>query len=232
MAPTIETSRGSQTLARGLEVLDILADAPHALSASELARRLALPRSVVARLLTTLELHGYVERTDAGARRLGPAVLALAGGLRSTFGEQLTHHLDTLAILLGSCTALARRDGDEIVVVDVVEPRSDEPAAVFRIAARRPIDRAVLGVAVLSANPRGPNEPDTVARARQRGYAVSEAGGVPWCLAAPVFVRPRYAEMSIGVVSARPLDERVAAMWVTHICGQVALSLGHRTRNR
>ena len=53
-------------LERGLRLLGEFSSRERTLSAAELARRLKVPRSTVFRLLATLEMMGFVERTDGG----------------------------------------------------------------------------------------------------------------------------------------------------------------------
>src|SRR5688500_16318930 len=50
----------SQTLSRGIRILEILADVREPLSIDEIARRLEVHRSVAYRLLRTLEDHGLI----------------------------------------------------------------------------------------------------------------------------------------------------------------------------
>ena len=53
-------------LERGLRLLCEFSHKDRVLSAPELARRLKVPRSTVFRLLTTLEVMGFIERVDGG----------------------------------------------------------------------------------------------------------------------------------------------------------------------
>ena len=73
----------SQTLSRGIRILEILADAREPLSIDEIARRLGVHRSVAYRLLRTLEDHGLVTRDAAGRIQLGARMAALAAGRRA-----------------------------------------------------------------------------------------------------------------------------------------------------
>ena len=59
----------SQTLSRGIRILEILADAREPLSIDEIARRLDVHRSVAYRLLRTLEDHGLVDARRRWAHR-------------------------------------------------------------------------------------------------------------------------------------------------------------------
>ena len=72
----------NSTLMNGLTLLQVLADAPHPHSVSELSRDSGLPKSHIHRLLQTLVESAYVEKTedrkyriDVGAFRLGHALL-------------------------------------------------------------------------------------------------------------------------------------------------------------
>ncbi|MGI9136173.1 MAG: helix-turn-helix domain-containing protein, partial [Candidatus Nanopelagicales bacterium] len=53
-------SETSQTLDRGLRVLEALADAPEGLTVTELATQLDIGRTVVYRLVVTLEQHAFL----------------------------------------------------------------------------------------------------------------------------------------------------------------------------
>ena len=55
----------SQTLSRGIRILEVLADARESLTIDQVARRLDVHRSVAYRLLRTLEDHGLVARDGA-----------------------------------------------------------------------------------------------------------------------------------------------------------------------
>ncbi|HEU5356391.1 MAG TPA: helix-turn-helix domain-containing protein, partial [Actinocrinis sp.] len=78
MTTTTHHPETSQTLDRGLRALEELADAPTGLTVTELADHLGVNRTIVYRLLATLELHGLARRDAAGRARLGIGVLALA----------------------------------------------------------------------------------------------------------------------------------------------------------
>src|SRR6201991_161107 len=52
----------SQTLARGLKLLELIADGREGVAVRELAPAMGLPRSIVQRLLYTLEAEGFVQR--------------------------------------------------------------------------------------------------------------------------------------------------------------------------
>lgn len=67
------SNRGiSQSVARGLAVLDLLADSGEDIGVREIARRLALAPSIAQRLISTLAASGYVEHASDGQKyRIG-----------------------------------------------------------------------------------------------------------------------------------------------------------------
>ena len=74
-----------QSVRRAFEILEALAVAPAGLS--EMARRVDLPKSTVARLLGTLEEAGAVERElDGLTYRVGPALRGLAASIDGSLG--------------------------------------------------------------------------------------------------------------------------------------------------
>ena len=72
----------SQTLDRGLRVLRVLAESPEGLTVTELSHRLEVNRTVVYRLISTLEQHGLVRRDARSRLFVGLGVLHLASGRR------------------------------------------------------------------------------------------------------------------------------------------------------
>ncbi|HSE54507.1 MAG TPA: helix-turn-helix domain-containing protein, partial [Nocardioidaceae bacterium] len=96
----------SQTLDRGLRVLDVLAKSPGGLSITELASVVGVNRTVVYRLVATLEQHGLARRDSAGRLHVGLGVLALARGLQPVLRELANPVLRGLAEELGSTAHL------------------------------------------------------------------------------------------------------------------------------
>jgi len=77
----------SQTLDRGLTVLELLSDASDGLTVTEIAAKLGVSRTVVYRLVVTLEQHALLRRGGDGRCRLGMAVLALARQVQPVLRE-------------------------------------------------------------------------------------------------------------------------------------------------
>jgi DNA-binding IclR family transcriptional regulator len=111
-------SPASQTLVRGLDVLELVASGPAALSA--ISRQLGLSRSTVHRLATTLLERRYLNMTPRRGYSLGPKLLEL--GFRAREQISLVRlarpYLEALAAETGDVAVLAVRDGDDALIAD------------------------------------------------------------------------------------------------------------------
>jgi IclR family acetate operon transcriptional repressor len=117
-----------QSLERAFAILDEVARRPAGVTA--IAGRVRLPKSTVARLLSTLEDLQAVERVDGVRWRIGPAVGALSSAAspeRSLISIARPYLADLVAEL-GEDAGLGLPDGNEILYVDQVE--SDNPVQV------------------------------------------------------------------------------------------------------
>lgn len=138
-------------LERGLRLLGEFSRDSRTLSAPELARRLDLPRSTIFRLLNTLEVMGFIERTASSSEyRLGMAVLRL--GFEYLSSLELTELGQPLLARLCdeihySCN-LVVRDGRSIVYVAKVAPPTPFASSV-RVGTRLPAHATVLGRVLL-----------------------------------------------------------------------------------
>ena len=122
------------------------------LSAPELARRLKVPRSTVFRLLTTLEVMGFIERVDGGRDfRLGMAVLRL--GFEYFASLELTELgrplLDRLRDDIHYPCNLVVRDGRSIVYVAKSVAPTPFTSSV-NVGTRLPAHATVLGRVLLA----------------------------------------------------------------------------------
>ena len=111
-----------QSVERAFSVLEALADGP--LGVTEVADRVALPKSTVARLLGSLAHEGAVEqvpgRTDY---RVGGRIVTLAAGVRPTRSlvALARPHLVQLAATVGEAAGLSIPDGFLVHYVDQVD---------------------------------------------------------------------------------------------------------------
>ena len=165
----------SQTLDRGLACLDLIAASDHAVSVDDAAAALGLHRSIVYRLLRTLEGRHLVERQADGCYVPGPYLAVLSRSVRRSLRAAAAPALVSLAEDLQMTAFLVVADGDEAVTIDSVEPRSLNAHVAYRPGTRHPIDRGAPGLALLAARAPRAGERVEVAEARSRGWAQSEA---------------------------------------------------------
>jgi DNA-binding IclR family transcriptional regulator len=180
------TAPHSQTLSRGIRILEILADAREPLSIDELANRLGVHRSVAYRLLRTLEDHRLTTRDRSGHIVLGARLAALAAGVAHDLQAEALPELTAAANELGMTCFLAVLDADEIVTLTSVEPRHAIASVAQRPGSRHAFGLGAPGKAIAAALPqrRWPGELDAAHRAeveeaRARGYAISHDEVIP-----------------------------------------------------
>lgn len=140
----------SQTLDRGLRVLKLLAETDHGLTVTELSRRLGVNRTVVYRLLATLEQHSLVRRDAGGRVRIGVGVLGLGRQVHPLVREAALPALRTLADDVGATAHLTVVDGSEALAVAVAEPSWTDYHVAYRAGLRHPLDRGAAGRAILA----------------------------------------------------------------------------------
>ena len=187
MTERAATQAGSQTLSRGIRMLEILASADRNLSIDELAGALGVHRSVAYRLLRTLEDHGLVTRDAAGRLALGTGLAALASGVARDLQRLALPELNEVANELGmTCLLAVLVDNDEAVTLVSASPRQSVAVVSYRPGHRHPITRGGPGKAILlglpdSAWPPGVTDElrHEIAVSRVRGYAQSHDEVVP-----------------------------------------------------
>jgi IclR family transcriptional regulator, KDG regulon repressor len=247
---------GSQTLARGLKLLDVIAAGREGVPVRDLAAAMGLPRSIVQRLLYTLEAEGYLERhpSHVGYRlaiklwRLGCQSVR-----RLNVRDLARPHLEELAQRTNELVKLAVLSGSDVVYIDGIES-SQSIRAYVPIGGSAPAHSSATGKAILAflpserlASAGAPMRRYTaqtvigkdafakeLARIRLRGYALnrgeweSEIGGV----AAPVFDADGQVIASIGIIV--PLSRFSAdkakqlAGWTSAAAAEISRKLGHR----
>ena len=220
----------SHTLDRGLRALEVLRGHPDGLSVTELARELGTHRAAVYRLLGPLAAHRLVQRLDDGRCVLGPGLIALAEAVQPRLLQAATPVLRALAARLGATAALTIRDGNEAVVALVLTP-ADQPVHVaYRIGLRHPVTTGSPGHALLAAGPPEPGEPEAVAAARERGWAVSSGELLPGATGVAAFVPGRAQDGEAAVSAVWIVDREVepAAREVVAAAAEIAAILGRR----
>src|SRR5699024_10649945 len=153
-APMSSPSRtGSQTLSRGLRILEILSDAGGGLSIDDVAGALGVHRSNAYRLVRTLEDHGLVSRVPAGMLALGARLAALAAGVARDLQAEALPELTSAANELGMTCFVAVYDHGECVTLASVEPRHAMGVVAQRPGTRHFVGAGAPGRAVLAQLP-------------------------------------------------------------------------------
>ena len=181
-----------QSIRRAFAVLGALGDGP--LGVTDVADRSGLPKSTAARLLATLSEEGAVEQVPGdSAYRLGPRLVALAGGL--SFNRSLAAIARPILVELAAASheaaGLGVSDGDAVHYIDQVDtpnpvvvrdwtgaraPLHAVSSGQILLAFRTPgaIDRYVAGD-LEGFTPRTLTDPDAVRErlreVRRQGYA-------------------------------------------------------------
>ena len=208
----------SQTLDRGLRVLEILADNPAGLTVTETATALGVSRTIVYRLVVTLEQHGFLRRAQDGRCRLGMASMSLARQIHPVIRDAALPFLRKLAEGVGATAHLTLVEGSEALAVAVVEPTRSEMHLTYRVGSRAPVDRGVAGRAAVATR--------TPGRALEPGWVIS--GGDPsqggYAVAAPVLGVVGF-EASVGVLSMSELDAAKVGPPVVSAAADIARAL-------
>jgi DNA-binding IclR family transcriptional regulator len=193
----------------------VLAETPSGLTITELAARLAVNRTVVYRLVTTLEQHALVRRDSKGRLYVGLGVLHLASAVQPVLRDLAVPVLRELAEAVGCTAHLTVADGDEALALAVVEPSWTDFHVAYRVGARHDLHQGAAGKAILLGRD-GRSEPFAVTT----GELQTGARG----LAAPVR-GVEGLEASVGVVTLGEFDLDVVGPRVAAAARQVAARL-------
>jgi DNA-binding IclR family transcriptional regulator len=205
----------SQTLDRGLRILDVLAEADRALTIAEVAEAIGVHRSVAYRLVRTLEDRALVIRDDAGSLRIGPHVATLARSVASDLQSAAAPELRALADALTMTAFLVVLDRHECVTLATAEPRTAVASIAQRPGSRHPVTDGAPGVAIqtlLSPADRAAHglpeaEAPEVARARRAGFAVSSGEVIAGVTAVAAPIAGAYpAAIAVLFVDSDDLD--------------------------
>ena len=213
-------SPASQTLSRGIRILEILADAGGPLAIDEVAAELGVHRSIAYRLLRTLDDHGLVVRDAGGGVSLGARMAALAAGVAHDLQAEALPELTAVANELGMTCFLAVLDGEDCITLASVEPRHAIASVAQRPGARHPVTVGAPGKAILAqlAAAEWPSGASAELRrdvelTRERGYGTSHDEVIPTVqsVAAPLVLRGRRPAAIAVVHVATDLDAAAIA---------------------
>jgi DNA-binding IclR family transcriptional regulator len=179
---------GSQTLARGLTALQLVAGSGTGLTMQELADRIGVHRTIAYRLLSTLTQFRLVAKGDDGRYRPAAGLAVLGASFDHNVRQLSLPTLRALADELGTTVSLLVAEGDEQVAIAVIVPTQVAYQLAFHEGSRYPLDRGAAGIALLASMPPRPGERDLVVRARERGWVTTHGEIEPntYGLAVPV----------------------------------------------
>jgi sugar lactone lactonase YvrE/DNA-binding IclR family transcriptional regulator len=142
---------GAAALAKGLTLLDMVADANRPVRFAELLKRSGLPKPTFARILRTLIAFRLVRHDEkTGTYTLGQRFLELSHRVWDTFdlNSAALPELERLSAELGETVALCRLEGEQVVYL---EQRSGDGLGVRVDAGRRvPIHCTAAGKVLLA----------------------------------------------------------------------------------
>ncbi len=200
---------------RGLRVLDVLARAPGGLTVTELAGQLGVNRTVVYRLVSTLEQHTLLRKDGRGRLHVGLGVLHLASAVQPVLRDLAVPVLRVLAEKVGCTAHLTVADGEEALALAVVEPSWTDFHVAYRVGARHPLSKGAAGRAILAGR-----EPDGPAFVRTSGELQAGAEGV-----AAAVRGVDGLEASVGIVTLDEIDADAIGPQVAAAAAEVASRL-------
>jgi len=243
------------SVSKALTLLDAFTAEKPQLTLSELARRAGAHKSSAFRLLSTLEAHGFVEKSPAGrGYRLGWKPLELAGRLlgRYELRELAAPFMEELARKSGEIVHLSILDGSQIVYLDK-RGRSQPLTVSTTIGGRSPAHASAMGKVLLAGLPAAELQrvlgarrlerftPTTITdrsrlgreleAIRRLGFALDSEEAFPGirCVAAPLRDREGVVRAAISVTAPtqRVAGRRQAEIskWVTDTAARISEKL-------
>lgn len=139
---------GSQTLVRGLEVLQAVSEG--SINLADLAHALKLTRSTTHRLAATLVEHRYLTFTPRVGYALGSKLLELGflASRQMSLPRLARDHLEALAVATGDTVHLGVLDGPRALYLDKIPGRRRIEIS-SRVGERQPLRSTGLGKALI-----------------------------------------------------------------------------------
>lgn len=196
---------GSQTLARGLAALQLVASSRTGLTAQQVADDIGVHRTIAYRLLSTLSQFRLVAKGEDGRYRSAAALAVLGASFDNNVRQLSIPTLRGLADELASTVSLLVAEGDQQVAIAVIVPTNVFYQLSFHEGSRYPLDRGAAGIALLSSMPPRPGERDLVPLTREQGWVITHGEIEPntYGLAVPVRRRPPAPPTCINLISHR-----------------------------
>jgi len=144
-----------QSIERAVKILEELAEEKEGLGVTQLSRRLALHKSTVHRILSTLLNLGYVEQNKYSEKyRLGMKLLYLGGTILERMDLRHEAHdlLKELSEEVNEAVHLVVPDGDRALYIDKID--SSRTIRMYsQIGRRAPMHASAVGKAILAFSP-------------------------------------------------------------------------------
>lgn len=208
---------GSQTLARGLNALQLVANSTTGLTVAQVADDIGVHRTIAYRLLSTLAQFRFVTKGEDGRYRSASALAVLGASFDNNVRQLCVPTLRGLADELGTTVSLLVAEGDQQVAIAVMVPTNVYYQLSFHEGSRYPLDRGAAGLALLASMPPRPGERELVQQTRRQGWVTTHGEIEPntYGLAVPVRRKPPSPPTCINLISHREdvvLDGRDAVM--------------------
>lgn len=199
------TTAGSQTLARGLQALQFIAEAPQGLTVQKVADLLHVHRTIAYRVLTTLVQFRLVAKGEDGLYRPAAGLAILGAAFDNNLRQTALPVLRALAEDIRTTVSLLVAEGDEQVAVAVIIPKSVSYQLSFHEGSRYPINRGSAGIALLASLPEKAGERDLVTQTRKNGWVITHGEVEPDTYGLAIVVRrpPGALPVCINLISHR-----------------------------
>jgi DNA-binding IclR family transcriptional regulator len=237
-----------QSLARGLQVLQIMADSGDGIGVTELADQLEVNKATASRLVHTLLAYGFVEQASDGRRyQLGPVLVQLSRSVinRMPLRETAKPYLHQMVKRTGECAHLAIYAQSQALYIDQVE--SDATLRVnAEVGQMAPLYCTALGKVLLAFGEYPMPEDlemrtaatiitreklaEEMEKVRRQGYAIDDEEydeGVR-CVAVPVF---DFRDNIVGAIGISGPAARISLDRLGKIAAQV-IQVGQELTNR
>jgi len=146
-----ESGAGVKVLHKTLDILEMVRARPDGLPLAELSRAVSMPKPTVYRILSTLELRGYVGRNKEGAYALTRKLLSVPdeGSVQQLLLKVAPTAIEQLVIACRETVNLGILDGGEVLVVHTIEsPQSVRMTS--KAGNRRYLHTTALGKVLLA----------------------------------------------------------------------------------
>jgi DNA-binding IclR family transcriptional regulator len=250
----------AKILAKGLNLLEELAQSADGMTAVELAESIGIHKTSVYRYLNTLLQAGYIQTNGNGRYHLGNKILELSSQLlrRMPLREIAHPFLVKLSVETQMTVHLCVLDRQDVVYIDKIENHRTLPI-MSRIGSRAPAYCTGVGKALLGGLPtdqvvsllrevtlerRTPNtitDPiqllEEIKLTAERGYAIDNGEheeGIK-CFAAPI---KEYSGDIVGAISLtglkrefdEPKESKMMIAAITRTATEISRALGHVDR--